>query len=223
MTRILLADDNKELQDSLTMYLKLSGFEVVNAYDGNEALAEYKKGGFDLILLDVMMPGKDGFEVLKEIRKEDGLIKIIMLTALSEIGDKLNGLEEGANDYVTKPFDSRELVARIKVQTRNLNTNILRAGKLSLNMDTHEVTVDGELAGLTPREYEVLQYLWTRSSRVITREELCREIWGYEYDAAANGSMNVCLNGLRNKLPRENGPETCIETVRGVGYRFRYE
>lgn len=224
MTRILLADDEKELRDSLSMYLKMSGFDVVLACDGKQAMEEYKKGGIDLILLDVMMPEMDGFEVLKEIRKSDGIIKIIMLTALSEIEDKLDGLEEGANDYVTKPFDSRELVARIKVQTKDLHTNVLQAGRLILNRDTHEVTVDGVNVGLSDLEYKVLEYLWTRSSRVITWEELWRNVWDCDYfDTAAKGTMSVLMTSLRHSLPQDKGVYTCIQTVRGVGFRFRYE
>lgn len=222
--KILAVDDEAAILELLELSLKKNGFEVVTAADGREALA--KAAGVDLIVLDVMLPELDGFEVCRRLKldKATESIPIIMLTAKLDEIDKVLGLELGADDYMTKPFSPRELVARIKaVLRRTLPSETdqkLTVDELTLDFNSYEAMLSGEVLALTPKEFELLKLLVTNPSKAFSRDELLEKVWGYEYYGDTR-TVDVHIRHLRHKLEPAARLSSAIETVRGIGYRFK--
>lgn len=222
--KILVVDDEKAITDIIKFNLEEENFQVTTAADGQEAIDKVKSLNPDLLILDIMMPVKDGFEVLKEVR-EDYKLPIIMLTAKGEEKDKVQGLELGADDYVVKPFAMRELIARVKANLRRIdfinddNGDIIEGDGLKIDLVKYEVTRDGEVVKLTLREFELLKYLSSSPGQVFTREELLKEVWGYEYFGDIR-TVDVTIRRLREKIEDEDGDYKYIITKRGVGYYF---
>lgn len=225
--KILVVDDDKNICELLRLYLEKEGFAVTMAYDGNAALQEFEKLHPDLVLLDVMMPGMDGWEVCRRIR-QDSKTPIIMLTAKGETYDKVLGLELGADDYIIKPFDSKELVARVKAVLRRYQpakpeTNDVSKGKcveypgISINLTNYSVVVDGQHVDMPPKELELLYFLAASPNQVFTREQLLDQIWGYEYIGDTR-TVDVHIKRLREKIKDHNG--WSLSTVWGIGYKF---
>lgn len=221
---ILVVEDDEDILHLLQFNLESSGYEVVTAMDGAQALAKARRHHPELVLLDLMLPGMDGFEVCKELKKlpETAKTPIIMLTARGEEVDRIVGLELGADDYVVKPFSPREIILRVKA--------ILRRGKpekpsrqmwkrdgLAVDMDAHRVEVDDEEIQLTATEFKLLAELIRSQGRVQTRDQLLNSVWGYEFDGYAR-TVDTHVRRLRQKLGVHAG---LVETVRGVGYRFK--
>ena len=227
MSRILVIEDEKPISDIIKFNLEKEGFEVVPVYDGIEGLSLATSVDFDLILLDIMLPGMDGFEICKKIR-ESSNVPIIMATAKSEEVDKVLGLEFGADDYITKPFSIRELTARIKANLRrnampninNNNKNLIQSGNLTIDMLKYEATKDGEVLPLTVREFDLLKYLATQKGQVFSREKLLESVWGYEYYGDMR-TVDVTVRRLREKLENDSAKPEFVMTRRGVGYYFK--
>ena len=224
MEKILIVDDDKNICELLRLYIEKEGFEACLAYNGKDALAKLAAEKPDLMVLDVMMPELDGWQVCREVRKVSD-IPIIMLTAKSETFDKVLGLELGADDYVTKPFDSKEIVARIKAVLRR--TGSKQAGndvkevtydKLSVNLTRYELKVDGKVVDTPPKELELLFHLASNPNRVYTRDQLLDEVWGFEYYGDSR-TIDVHVKRLREKLEGVSD-KWCLKTVWGVGYKF---
>ncbi len=218
--RILVVDDDTALAEMIGIVLRSEGFDPVFCADGNEALAKFQSSRPDLVLLDLMLPGKSGIEVCAEIRTESG-VPIIMLTAKSDATDVVHGLESGADDYVVKPFNPKELVARIRTRLRPTpvgNTDVLRVGDLTLDVAGHEVRRGEERINLTPLEFELLLALASRPQQVFTREMLLEQVWGYHYKADTR-LVNVHVQRLRAKVEEDPDNPKIVMTVRGVGYR----
>jgi two-component system, OmpR family, response regulator VicR len=230
LKKILVVDDEKPIADILQFNLKKEGYEVVCAYDGNEALRKVEEFHPDLILLDIMLPQRDGMEVCREVRKKYE-IPIIMLTAKDSEIDKVLGLELGADDYVTKPFSTRELIARVKANLRrhqqvvNINdaveeSNEIAVGSLIIHPDAYIVSKRGETIELTHREFELLHYLAKHIGQVMTREHLLQTVWGYDYYGDVR-TVDVTVRRLREKIEDSPSHPTWIVTRRGVGYYLR--
>ena len=225
--KILVVDDEKSIADIVKFNLENEGYEVHLAYDGEEAVKQVYEVLPDLILLDVMMPKKDGFQVLREIRK-DFSTPVLMLTAKEEEVDKVLGLELGADDYITKPFSMRELMARVKANLRRIeysnnesnNENLLVQGDLTIDLSKYEVQKRGQVIDLTLREFELLEFLASSPEQVFTREQLLEEVWGYEYYGDIR-TVDVTVRRLREKVEDKDGEFKYIMTKRGVGYFFR--
>lgn len=227
MATILVVDDEEPIQELLRFNLEKEGYLVGVAKDGQEALDRVAREQPDLIVLDLMLPGMDGLEVCRRLRLIPGFqqIPIIMLTAKGEVIDRVLGLELGADDYMTKPFSPRELLARIKARLRRLNPNeeadtrIIR-GELRIDVKGFRVYVRGEETELTPKEFELLRVLVAHPGRVYTRDELLERVWGYEYDGDTR-TVDVHVRHLRLKIERDPSNPEYIETLRGIGYRFK--
>jgi two-component system response regulator VicR len=228
--KILVVDDEKPIADILQFNLKKEGYSVYCAYDGNEALQLVEEVQPDLILLDIMLPLRDGMEVCREVRKKYEM-PIIMLTAKDSEIDKVLGLELGADDYVTKPFSTRELIARVKANLRRHNTSIAQAeeendtneiviGSLVIHPDAYVVSKRGETIELTHREFELLHYLAKHIGQVMTREHLLQTVWGYDYYGDVR-TVDVTVRRLREKIEDTPSHPTWIVTRRGVGYYLR--
>ena len=225
MNKILIIDDEPSILNLVSAYLKPEGYEVLTAADGNAGLKAARAFKPDLILLDVMLPGLDGIELLSRLRRESD-VYVIMLTAKTEETDKIVGLSVGADDYVTKPFSPRELVARIKAAFRRLDSisstggerSVLSFKHVRIDADARKVTVDDELIDLTAIEFDLLKALAENRGRVLSREQLLEKVWGGEYFGEMR-VVDVHLGHVRQKL----GDEALIATVRGVGYRFEDE
>jgi two-component system alkaline phosphatase synthesis response regulator PhoP len=225
--KILVVDDEKDLVDLVAYNLEKAGFRAIRAYDGEAALKKIQAEGAEAVVLDVMLPLLDGWEVLKRLRAEPRTAKVpvLMLTARGEETDKVLGLELGADDYLTKPFSPRELVARVKALLRrskpaapaaSLSGPPLRFEGLELDPSAHEVRVKGKLVELTAREFQLLHYFGQRPGRVLTREMLLEELWQMDPDVETR-TVDVHMRRLRQKL----GPaQSMLQTVRGVGYKF---
>jgi len=222
MSKILIVEDERTIVDLLSFNLKREGFEVLEAFDGVTGLELALHGGADLILLDVMLPGLDGFELLRRLRRESD-VPVIMLTAREEERDKVFGLETGADDYVTKPFSVKELIARIRANTRQKRGEGARTGETRsfgpFTVDTalQEVRRGGELLDLTQREYELVLYFINAAGRVITREELMEKVWGYDYYGDLR-AVDVAMRRLREKLETDPANPQYLMTRRGAGY-----
>lgn len=222
MSKILIVEDERTIVDLLSFNLKREGFEVLEAFDGVTGLELALHGGADLILLDVMLPGLDGFELLRRLRRESD-VPVIMLTAREEERDKVFGLETGADDYVTKPFSVKELIARIRANTRQKRGEGTRTGETRafgpFTVDTalQEVRRGGELLDLTQREYELVLYFINAAGRVITREELMEKVWGYDYYGDLR-AVDVAMRRLREKLETDPANPQYLMTRRGAGY-----
>ncbi|MDQ0157862.1 response regulator YycF [Robertmurraya andreesenii] len=227
--KILVVDDEKPIADILQFNLRKEGYEVHCAYDGNRALEMVEEIKPDLILLDIMLPQRDGMEVCREVRKKYEM-PIIMLTAKDSEIDKVLGLELGADDYVTKPFSSRELIARVKAnlrrhqhvaaQTEEEETNEIVVGSLVIHPDAYIVSKRGEKIELTHREFELLHYLAKHIGQVMTREHLLQTVWGYDYYGDVR-TVDVTIRRLREKIEDNPSHPTWIVTRRGVGYYLR--
>lgn len=221
---VLIVEDDKNIQSLLQMYLEKEGYAVTVADDGGQGLSKYRAIKPDLVLLDVMMPVMDGWSVCKAIRAESQT-PIIMLTAKSETNDKVTGLRAGADDYITKPFEMREVLARIEAVLRrtdrgNTEQKVRRLvfDKLTIDMDAFELTVDGKKVDTPPKEMELLFYLASSPNRVYTRNQLLDEVWGFDYFGDSR-TVDVHVKRLREKL--EGVSESwCLKTVWGVGYKF---
>jgi len=225
---ILVVDDEEPIQELLRFNLEKEGYFVRVAKDGQEALQHVENDQPDLIVLDLMLPGMDGLEVCRKLRANPKFqqIPIIMLTAKGEEFDKVLGLELGADDYMTKPFSPRELLARIKARLRrpNLqeetNEQIIIRGELRVDVTGFRVHVRGEETELTPKEFELLRVLVAHPGKVYSRDELLERIWGYEYDGDTR-TVDVHVRHLRLKVERDPSNPEYIETLRGIGYRFK--
>ena len=223
--RILVVDDEKGLVKIVHLNLEQDGFDVVEAYNGSQAMDKLRTTLPDLVLLDVMMPDMDGFTVLKMIR-QIGSIPVIMLTAKSEEDDKIKGLELGADDYVTKPFSPLDLTSRIRAVLRRGDFSqdeesgkIVVDDRLTIDFDRHEVWVDGELVQLRPTEYRLLYHLVQNAGWVLTHDQILNKVWGYEYENEPH-YVRLYINYLRKKLEVDPANPKYILTERGVGYRF---
>lgn len=223
--RILVVDDEKGLVKLIRLNLEHDGFEVFEANNGAQALDRLRAVLPDLVLLDVMMPDLDGFQVLRMIR-EVGSTPVIMLTAKGEENDKVRGLELGADDYVTKPFSPRELTSRIRAVLRRgsfsdqTDTGKIDVdGRLQIDFDRHEVWVDGELVSLRPTEYRLLYHLVKNAGWVLTHDQILSKVWGYEYEDEPH-YVRLYINYLRKKIEKDPANPRYILTERGVGYRF---
>ncbi|HLR74385.1 MAG TPA: response regulator YycF [Virgibacillus sp.] len=226
-SKILVVDDEQPIADILKFNLEKEGYQVICAYDGDEAIKLAEEEEPDLILLDIMLPKKDGNEVCREIRKTQTM-PIIMLTAKDSEIDKVLGLELGADDYVTKPFSNRELIARVKANLRRqqVPTDTVKVAKdividnLTIHPDAYAVSRDGEQIDLTHREYELLHYLARHIGQVMTREHLLETVWGYDYFGDVR-TVDVTVRRLREKIEENPSNPMWIITRRGVGYYLR--
>lgn len=225
--KILIVDDDENIANLISLYLTKECFETRAEHDGQSALNAFKEYQPDLVLLDIMLPGIDGYEVCREIRK-DSKVPIIMLSAKTEVFDKVLGLELGADDYMIKPFDSKELVARVKAVLRRYTAPATEVAKpssdkyveykdLVINLSNYEVLYRGEPVEMTPREIELLFFLASSPNQVFTREQLLDHIWGYEY-AGDTRTVDVHIKRIREKIADTD--EWAIGTVWSVGYRF---
>jgi DNA-binding response OmpR family regulator len=221
---ILIADDNEGIVDILKSYVNKEGFTAITASDGEEALLMFKQYSPALILLDVMMPKKDGFEICREIRRSSN-VPIIMVTARSEDADRIMGLDIGADDYVIKPFSPSEVMARIRAVLRRIDLpekdqkDILRYPELEINIADYEVKVHGKLLNLTKKETEILWLLASNPGKVFTRDNLLSSIWGYDYFGDAR-TVDTHIKRLRAKIDLPVSSEWEIKTIWGVGYKF---
>ena len=218
--RVLIAEDEKDLNHLLKAKLNDEGFLVDSVYDGDEAVEYFDMSEYDVVLLDIMMPGKDGFEVLKHIRNSTRkLTPVIFLTARDAVSDRIKGLDSGANDYLVKPFSLDELVARIRAVTRSMYgnvSNVLEADDLTMNLDSHTVTRGGKPINLSAKEYQLLEYLLYNKGIVLSREKIENHIWNYDYEGGTN-VVDVYIRYLRKKID-EGFEKKLIKTIRGEGY-----
>ena len=226
MANILIADDNRQITSILSEYARKENFVPFLAYDGEEALRLFSENEFDILLLDVMMPKKDGFEVCREIRRSSN-VPIIMITARGEDFEKIMGLDIGADDYIVKPFAPGEVMARIRAILRRMDRSSENTGQdevftydnLTIRLDSFSVSIDGEELPLTKKEIELLWLMVTHQNRVFTRENLLNRVWGYEYYGDSR-TVDSHIKRLRSKLDEFEHPAWQIKTVWGVGYKF---
>lgn len=224
--RILIVEDEEKIARILELELTYEGYETGKAFDGSTGLQMFQEEAWDLVLLDIMLPGLSGIEVLRRIRVTNATTPVILLTAKDSVEDKVSGLDLGASDYVTKPFQIEELLARIRVALRNNQTQTitnngqvgdwLEIGDLKLNESTREVIRSEDSIELTPREFELLAYLMKHQQQVLNREQLLNAVWGYDYYGDTN-IVDVYIRYLRNKMDKPYDVPL-IHTVRGVGY-----
>ncbi len=222
--KILIADDDENICELLRLYLEKDGFSTIVANDGGQAVAKVQMNNPDLILLDIMMPVLDGWQVCREIRKTSN-VPIIMLTAKGETFDKVLGLELGADDYITKPFDTKEVVARIKAVLRRMgdtdksdSVREVRYDKLRINITNYELEINGEQIDTPPKELELVYHLASNPNRVYTRDQLLDEVWGFDYYGDSR-TVDVHVKRLREKLEGVSD-KWSLKTVWGVGYKF---
>lgn len=225
MTKILIVEDEASFSEALEFLLGKEGFSVVSAADGAEAIRKFDQGGIDLVLLDLMIPEVSGTEVCRQIRAKSR-VPIIMLTAKDSEVDKVVGLEIGADDYVTKPYSSRELVARIRaVLRRNSGENIefesgvMNVGAVRMDVERHQVSVKGIPVSLPLKEFELLEFLMRNAGRVLTRMQLIDRVWGSDY-VGDTKTLDVHIKRLRAKIETDPANPTLIQTVRGLGYKM---
>ncbi len=228
--RILVVDDEERIRRLLKMYLEREGYQIEEAEDGEEALRKALKTDYDLILLDLMLPGMDGLDVCRQIR-QDKATPIIMLTARGEESNRVEGFEAGADDYVVKPFSPREVIHRVKavlrrssatafLSTETETRQVIVFPDLTIDQDAHEVRAGGKVVTLTPKEYELLLYLARSPDKVFTREDLLRDVWNYEFFGDLR-TVDTHIKRLREKLNRASVPAAkMITTVWGVGYKL---
>jgi two-component system, OmpR family, response regulator RegX3 len=223
VTRVLVVEDEESYRDALSYMLSKEGFEVIEAQDGATGIAEFDRHGADIVLLDLMMPGLSGTEVCRQLRLR-GAVPVIMLTARDSEVDKVVGLELGADDYVTKPFSHRELVARIRAvlrrgQDTDLVPDVIEAAGVRMDVERHEVSVNGERITLALKEFELLEMLLRNAGRVMTRGQLIDRIWGADY-VGDTKTLDVHIKRLRTKLEPDPASPRYLITVRGLGYKF---
>lgn len=224
MTRILVVEDEEALSEPLAFLLGREGFEVTVIDNGLDAVAEFDRAGADLVLLDLMLPGQSGTEVCKQLRQRSG-VPIIMLTAKDTEIDKVVGLELGADDYVTKPYSSRELVARIRAvlrrqtETEELVTSTVEGGPVRMDIERHVVSVNGQQTAMPLKEFELLEMLLRNAGRVLTRGQLIDRVWGSDY-VGDTKTLDVHIKRLRSKIEPDPSHPRYLVTVRGLGYKF---
>ncbi|AEX43396.1 two-component system response regulator [Corynebacterium diphtheriae HC01] len=224
MTSILLVEDEESLADPLAFLLRKEGFDVVIAGDGPSALVEFDRNAIDIVLLDLMLPGMSGTDVCKRLRAVSS-VPVIMVTARDSEIDKVVGLELGADDYVTKPYSSRELIARIRAvlrrggETIEESDEILGSGRIHMDVERHTVTVDGEEISMPLKEFDLLEYLMRNSGRVLTRGQLIDRVWGADY-VGDTKTLDVHIKRLRSKIEPEPSAPCHVITVRGLGYKY---
>ncbi|MBE7028690.1 MAG: response regulator transcription factor [Ruminococcaceae bacterium] len=227
---ILIVEDEKPISDILKFNLEKEGYKAKQAFDGEEGLNLAKKEDFDLVLLDVMLPKMDGFQVLRELRSVKKNIPILLVTAREDEIDKVLGLELGADDYITKPYSVRELIARVKANLRRTisetftndeeNSNIIKMGRLIINSERYEVTKDSKPIDLTRREFELLEFLAKKPEKIFSREALLEQVWGYEYLGDVR-TVDVTVRRLREKIEDNSSEPEYVVTKRGLGYYFK--
>ena len=217
--KILLAEDEADLNNVVTRYLKKNGYIVDSVLDGEEALDYLEYGEYDLVILDIMMPKVDGFEVIKKLRNKGNHTSVLMLTARDSADDKVKGLDLGADDYIVKPFDFNELMARIRAVVRRKygnSSNKLVIGDLILDTSEKSVTRAGKQIELTGKEYEVLEYLMQSKNRILSRDQIKEHVWDFDYEGDSN-IIDVLIKNIRKKIDIEDGKQI-IYTKRGLGY-----
>jgi two-component system, OmpR family, response regulator ResD len=227
MAHVLVVDDEKNMRNLLRIYLSCERLEVTEAANGYEALELLKLHAYDLIILDIMMPGLDGWDVCRQIR-ENSQIPILMLTARSETKDKVQGLKLGADDYLVKPFDPEELAARVNALLRRANlsgpfiesTAVIRYFEMSINPERREVTIGEQMVDLAPKEYDLLFYVASHPRKVLTRELLLDQIWSQDYMGDIR-TVDTHVKNVREKLRKAGFTHNPIQTVWGVGYKFQ--
>ena len=220
--RLLLAEDEKALSKALTTILERNNYSVDAVYDGQEALDYLEYGQYDGIILDIMMPKVDGITVLKTIRSSGNNIPVLMLTAKSEVDDKVEGLDSGANDYLTKPFQSKELLARIRAMTRSSTAQLssqLKMGNVTLNQATFELSTPSGSVRLANKEFQMLELMMSNPHRLISSEHFMEKIWGYDY-VGDSATVMVHINRIREKIEDDSRKPKILETVWGAGYRL---
>ena len=222
-SKVFIVEDEPDLRDTLTYNFENEGFTVNSFSNGESFLESLAKNKPNLVILDLMLPGISGLDVCRQLRSDDNLndIAVVMLTAKSEEIDRIVGFELGADDYVTKPFSVRELILRVKVLLKkrlenSTNEQILAFGPITMNLDAHDVVVDGENINLTALEFKLLKHLLNRKGRVQTRDQLLGDVWGYSSEVTTR-TVDTHIKRLREKLGK---PGDLIQTIRGVGYRF---
>lgn len=216
MKKILIVEDEMEIRNILKLYLLKEGYDVTEAEDGEVAIKLFYEKPFDLVILDIMLPKKDGWSVLREIKKYSS-VPVMILSARDDDEDELFGFEIGTYEYITKPFNNKILLARIKALIKNTSNNtdhIIELGKIIINDTSHTVTVDGEEVILAPKEYELLIYLIKNHKIALSRDKMLTEVWGYDFPGS-DRTIDTHIKNLRKKLGEE-----CIKTVRGIGYKF---
>ena len=225
--KVLIVEDEESIARVLQLELEFEGYEVSTCHTGTDGLIMYREQEWDLVLLDLMLPGLNGLDVLRRIRADETMTPVILLTAKSDMEDKVTGLDLGANDYVTKPFEIEELLARIRSALRfsvkgvpeEADVHLHEFNGISIHDQTREVRCDGSLIELTPREYDLLFHLLKHPNQVLTREQLLDAVWGYDYYGDTN-VVDVYIRYVRKKIDPECGP-SFIHTVRGVGYALK--
>ena len=230
MTTILIVEDEESLADPLAFLLRKEGFDTIIAGDGPTALVEFSRNDIDIVLLDLMLPGMSGTDVCKELRLVSN-VPVIMVTARDSEIDKVVGLELGADDYVTKPYSSRELIARIRAVLRrrgdteaeaaedDLDDQVLEGGRVRMDVDSHTVTVDGKAVNMPLKVFDLLEYLLRNAGRVLTRGQLIDRIWGADY-VGDTKTLDVHVKRLRSKIEEEPSRPRHLVTVRGLGYKY---
>ncbi|MDT5095039.1 MAG: two-component system, OmpR family, response regulator RegX3 [Mycobacterium sp.] len=226
MTSVLIVEDEESLADPLAFLLRKEGFEATVVADGPTALAEFDRAGADIVLLDLMLPGMSGTDVCKQLRAKSS-VPVIMVTARDSEIDKVVGLELGADDYVTKPYSARELIARIRaVLRRGADTDdlsagdgVLESGPVRMDVERHVVSVNGEQITLPLKEFDLLEYLMRNSGRVLTRGQLIDRVWGADY-VGDTKTLDVHVKRLRSKIEADPGNPVHLVTVRGLGYKL---
>ena len=227
--KILVVEDDRTLRETLRYNLVAEGFEVLVASDGGEGLVLARRDAPDVVVLDLMLPGLSGLEVCRALRRDGSIVPVIMLTARDSEIDRVGGLESGADDYVTKPFSMRELIARVGAQIRRTHMltsvsqsrsdQVLDLGALVINRSTRGVTLNGTALDLRPREFDLLAHLAANPGRVYTRDQLLQDVWGFEYSGDTR-TVDVHVRWLRLKIEENPAKPTLLGTVRGVGYRI---
>lgn len=226
--KVLLIEDEQKIANFISVGLKEYGFDVEHCNNGNTGFELASNGQYAVIVLDIMLPGRDGLSILKELRSSGVATPIILLTARNELGDRITGLNLGADDYLAKPFFVEELVARIHALQRRLagdRPNLLQVGKFKLDRITRQASSSGHTIELTTREFSLLEYLMRSAGQVFTRGQILEHVWGYDFDPTTN-VVDVCIKRIRSKIGSieiiTDAPSP-IESVRGTGYRFRLE
>lgn len=221
--KVLVVDDDERVQNLMRRALRLEGHVVTTASDGEEALADVRDSDPDLVILDLMLPGVDGLEVCRRLRAVS-TVPIMMLTARDTVPDRVKGLDSGADDYVVKPFDLDEILARVRALGRRIQpdqNDALRLADLMLNPDTREAWRGSQKLSLTPKEFDLLELLIRHPRQVLSRESISERVWGYDYEGESN-VIDVCVKYLREKLEAGGRPRL-VQTVRGIGYALREE
>jgi two-component system, OmpR family, response regulator len=224
--KVLLVEDEQKIADFVCAGLTARGIDITHCDDGNAGLAKAIEGNFDVVILDLMLPGRDGLSVLKEIRNLGLSTPVILLTARNELGDRIEGLNLGADDYMSKPFFVEELVARMHAVVRRLagdRQNTLQVGQLKLDRISRQASCNGQTIELTAREFNLLEYLMRSAGQAFTRSQILEHVWGYDFDPSTN-VVDVCIKRIRGKIAALQDPNDAvspIESVRGTGYRFK--